>query len=734
MLLVNPPIYDFSAYDFWLKPYGLLRAGAILRNHIDLQLYDYMDRQHPDFPSEIAAKTNVWGCGPYPKERLQKPTVFKQIPRLYNRFGMAREHFQSFMATLDRLDGVLIQTSLTYWYPGVREVIEDVRRFHPSATVVLGGFYATCCSAHARSLGADIVIQGDELEPMFRHFHLRRPVEPDLPAWELYPSLKTGVIKLTQGCPFGCSYCYLPQSGVKFAVRGVEDCLEELAYLVRCGAENVAFYDDALLYQPEKVLFPFFEGVLRRGLKVNFHTPNALHARFLSAKAAQIMVQAGVKTFFLGFESRSEDFHGKAGAKVVSDELATAVRNLREAGADLNEVTAYEMLGHPRFEAQQLEGSMRFASDLGIRVMLSDFSPIPGTPDGELCRGIVDLDEPLCHNKTAFPILSLGTETVGAYKDLCRALNRRHRHNTATPDDSINAFTLIEILVVLAIIALLLGIVIPCLHNVKRSAAAGVCLSNISQLGKSWLLYANDSNGYFVDGDTSDELGKDAGFSYYDRAQWGERDGMRVHNWVGRPMGPNGEDQNDTLDDKIRGFEAGALWSYIQNHKLYNCPADKRFTKTATRPLNNLAEPPGEWFGGFRSYSIGKPLSRRVTEPSDPWGEIAAEIQKMTQFVNPSTKVVFIEETDGYGWNHRTWDINLRQPQWIDPFAILHNGNSTLVFCDGHADQRKWVDMQTRNMAKQQAKGWMAIDPTTGSTEDYEWFRKAFIPGREPIF
>ena len=28
ILLVNPPIYDFAAYDFWLKPYGMLRAAA----------------------------------------------------------------------------------------------------------------------------------------------------------------------------------------------------------------------------------------------------------------------------------------------------------------------------------------------------------------------------------------------------------------------------------------------------------------------------------------------------------------------------------------------------------------------------------------------------------------------------------------------------------------------------------------------------------------------------------
>jgi len=31
LLLVQPWIYDFSAHDFWLKPYGLLKLGGLLR-------------------------------------------------------------------------------------------------------------------------------------------------------------------------------------------------------------------------------------------------------------------------------------------------------------------------------------------------------------------------------------------------------------------------------------------------------------------------------------------------------------------------------------------------------------------------------------------------------------------------------------------------------------------------------------------------------------------------------
>ena len=424
VLLVNPPIYDFSAYDFWLKPYGLLRAAGRLRGSCELKLYDYLDRWCPDMGAHSAVKFDRWGRGPYWKERCKKPAVYGGIWRYYWRHGRARADFQRYLAGLKGVSAVLIQTVMTYWYPGVREVIEDVRRYCPGAKIVLGGFYATCCASHARGLGADVVVEGGTLGPVFDLLGIAAPEEGYCPpAWELYPVLKTAVMTLTEGCPFRCSYCYVPQSGVAFSARPTADCVADLDYALRLGAENVAFYDDALLFRPEGALYPFLEAVLSKGRRVNFHTPNAMHARFVTAEAAQLMVKAGFKTFYLGFESRSEAFQGQTGAKVEADDLAAAVEHLRRAGADMNEVTAYEILGHPKFEAQQLEGSMRFASGLGLRVMLSDFSPIPGTPDGELCRNLVDLNEPLLHNKTVFPIVLLGDETVNYYKGLCRSLN-----------------------------------------------------------------------------------------------------------------------------------------------------------------------------------------------------------------------------------------------------------------------------------------------------------------------
>src|SRR5262249_49095585 len=153
----------------------------------------------------------------------------------------------------------------------------------------------------------------------------------------------------------------------------------------------------------------------------SFHTPNALNARFITPEIARLMVRAGFKTFFLGFESNAYDWQKRTGGKVYSNEFGNAVRLLNAAGA--LSVTAYIIIGHPESQAQDLEDSIHFAATQGARVMLSEFAPIPGTPDGDACRAHTSLDEPLNHNKTAFTIRFLGEERVNSLKTLCRQVN-----------------------------------------------------------------------------------------------------------------------------------------------------------------------------------------------------------------------------------------------------------------------------------------------------------------------
>ena len=423
ILLVNPPIYDFAAFDFWLKPYGMLSIAGKLRGQADFVLFDYLDRLAPFSIRQKSLALDMWGRGRFYFEKIPNPEPLATIPRYFRRFGLPRDMFTDFLVQEKPFDFVFVQTTMTYWYPGIREVIEDIRKLQPQAKIILGGNYVTLCGSHAKTLEADVLIHGTDLEPLWKYLD----INPDMtqPAlWESYENLKTGVLKLSDGCPFSCTYCSVPKVYGKFVPRPLENSLAEFELLSRLGVDNIAFYDDALLFQSETVLVPFLEEIIKRDSKINLHSPNALNARFVTSELAELMVRAGFKTFYLGFESASSQWQKQTGSKVFSEELAEAAQKLIAAGANPGNITAYQILGHPHIDIQELEESMRFVHSLGIRGMLADFSPIPGTPDGEYCRKWVNLDKPLMHNKTAFTIIRLGFEESNRLKDLQRQLNR----------------------------------------------------------------------------------------------------------------------------------------------------------------------------------------------------------------------------------------------------------------------------------------------------------------------
>lgn len=58
-------------------------------------------------------------------------------------------------------------------------------------------------------------------------------------------------------------------------------------------------------------------------------------------------------------------------------------------------------------------------------------------------------------------------------------------------------FTLIEILVVVAIIALLVAILMPTLGKAREQGKRAVCAGNFMNIGKAWHMYAHDMDGYF---------------------------------------------------------------------------------------------------------------------------------------------------------------------------------------------------------------------------------------------
>jgi radical SAM superfamily enzyme YgiQ (UPF0313 family) len=269
ILLVNPPIYDFAAFDFWLRPLGMLETAGKIAD-ADFKLFDFLDRGHSFYSGKTKYKSDESGRGSFYSEIIPKPNVFKDVPRNFRRFGLPKEIFTEFLKTNRPSDFVFIQTVMTYWYLGYKEVIEAVKTYWPKAKIVMGGPYTKICPEHARRIGADY-LDGEENPAIVPARGIEMLAGLTMtPRWDLYERQETAAMKITYGCPFKCTYCTVPIFNKGFSAKPYEQIINEFNFIISLGIKNIAFYDDALLYKADEIIKPFLRYVIENKIKINF--------------------------------------------------------------------------------------------------------------------------------------------------------------------------------------------------------------------------------------------------------------------------------------------------------------------------------------------------------------------------------------------------------------------------------------------------------------------------------
>jgi radical SAM superfamily enzyme YgiQ (UPF0313 family) len=421
VLLVNPWIHDFAAYDYWAKPYGLLALGAILRQHgLDVTYIDCLDRYHPNSASVPDASRH--GRGPYRKRAIPTPPGLRGIKRTYSRYGIEPEWFLRDLLAIRRPDLILVTSLMTYWYPGVVEAIHWIKTVFPDVPVVLGGIYARLCPDHARRRsGADEVVidSGNGLEQIVARYTGYSagaglvPARLDdwpFPAFDLQRQISCIPLLTTRGCPFDCAYCACGYLEKKMRRRSPSLVVEELEFWHRRhGAVDFAFYDDALLVDSETHALPILEGIVRRGLPLFFHTPNAVHIRAITPEVAQLMRRAGFFTLRLGLETTAFENRSALDRKVTEAQFFRAVGYLKAAGFAADRIGAYLLVGLPGQDVRAVEASIAVVKQAGIVPVLAYYTPIPHTalwPDA-VAASRYDLEaDPLYCNNAIFPCQS----------------------------------------------------------------------------------------------------------------------------------------------------------------------------------------------------------------------------------------------------------------------------------------------------------------------------------------
>jgi radical SAM superfamily enzyme YgiQ (UPF0313 family) len=423
ILLINPWIHDFAAYDFWIKPLGLLYLGGLLRkNNYQVAFIDCLDPYHPAMPegNRKLPLRHSYGDGKFFRQVIPAPGSLKIIDRTYCRYGISPGIFTDELKKHGDADIILITSMMTYWYPGVFEAVRIIKEAFPATPIVLGGKYATLCYDHAVNFsGADYVIAGPGekqilflLKKIFGEEPSFIPDENDLdslpyPAFDLIRKIEQLPLITSRGCPYRCSYCSSHILYSKFLRRDPLKVADEIEYWQKIsGVINFSFYDDALLVNPDKMIVPLLKELKRRKLSCQFHCPNGLHLREINKELSELLYRSGFKTIRFGFETSDFNNQNKTGGKVKNEELLLAVKHLKNAGYKTGEIGIYLLCGMPGQSAQEVRESIDFVRECGAKPLLAEYSPIPGTKMWAEALSASSFDiqgEPLYHNNSLLP-------------------------------------------------------------------------------------------------------------------------------------------------------------------------------------------------------------------------------------------------------------------------------------------------------------------------------------------
>ncbi|HOA74605.1 MAG TPA: prepilin-type N-terminal cleavage/methylation domain-containing protein [Phycisphaerae bacterium] len=219
-------------------------------------------------------------------------------------------------------------------------------------------------------------------------------------------------------------------------------------------------------------------------------------------------------------------------------------------------------------------------------------------------------------------------------------------------------FTLIEILVVVAIIALLISILLPSLRLAQEASKRTACLSNTRQLGLAWTLYATDYRGALVGGTA---------------ARWNDY-GL---GWIHQHGNWNDQDLEKPPAEALKkGIREGAFYKYIRSVDAYRCPAvpaDEVITYGMAISMN-----PGPMIEIKPEYS-----------PAVSDGCVA---HRLDDIKRPGARMVlldsFSEDRDFL------WAIYYTLSMIGNKVPGRHSKGTTLAFADGHSEYWKWTTPQ----------------------------------------
>lgn len=231
-------------------------------------------------------------------------------------------------------------------------------------------------------------------------------------------------------------------------------------------------------------------------------------------------------------------------------------------------------------------------------------------------------------------------------------------------------FTLMELLVVVAVVGLLAGLILPGLSAAKGRAHGSRCISNFKQFALALQLYSQDHDDRLV----PNAGGQDEAPG----AKW-------VDGWLGLP-GPDCTNAIHLQRSLLAPYLGGDL-------TLWRCPSSRAVAVAGITQLR------------VRTVSLNGFVGSPVDSPA------ATTYRRFGDMVRPAPDQLFTfmderEETINDGSFGLQWAFRREQPEnWLlrDKPGVRHGHRATLTFADGHVTMQRWQDFRTLRPSRDDA-------------------------------
>lgn len=250
-----------------------------------------------------------------------------------------------------------------------------------------------------------------------------------------------------------------------------------------------------------------------------------------------------------------------------------------------------------------------------------------------------------------------------------------------------NAFTLIELLAVIVIIAILIAFLYPAISKAKEQGRSAKCVSNLKQLQIAAMNYIMDNSGNYPSAASSESKNPDSG-------DWSQTSKGWV-DWVGYTIGGQGAPTPwRSSAGGLTSITNGSLYSYVGNVSIYVCPT---FISSSVCGVSDAVRSYGmnSQISGLSTYTLS--VASRIMTFSDQSPLTTETWDKGTGSTYGLNSGAWTDSSTSGRLNNRQMDgmieardchtglLNIGQP--YEHIGGLHNGCANCVFLDGHVEK-----------------------------------------------